>query len=254
MAEIRNCIACNKPFKIYPSNPDRKCCSRKCSDSLGWITKICPQCSQEFTRRKSRGTIYCSIRCATSRIGMEKNLGVVHIGPRFCEQCGKEISKGKKWNGVRFCSRKCFGQYLSTTLKGKPRPEVSGPHPERYKRIEKTCPQCNKIFNIKQCFAKWQSESEIYSGENNFNWRGGYSPYYGPNWRQQQRNARHRDNYTCQSCGAEENKLRKQLDVHHIKPFRLFGIENYKQANRLSNLICLCPSCHLRIEHEQNGR
>jgi 5-methylcytosine-specific restriction endonuclease McrA len=86
------------------------------------------------------------------------------------------------------------------------------------------------------------------SGPNNRNWRGGPLPYYGPNWRQARRNARLRDRYTCQRCGVTEAMLGKQLDVHHIEPFRNFGVERYQEANGTANLISLCPSCHLSIE------
>jgi predicted HNH restriction endonuclease len=42
--------------------------------------------------------------------------------------------------------------------------------------------------------------------------------------------------------------LSRQLDVHHIIPFRKFGIERYQEANSLSNLICYCNLCHLIVE------
>jgi predicted HNH restriction endonuclease len=39
------------------------------------------------------------------------------------------------------------------------------------------------------------------------------------------------------------------LDVHHILPIRYFEEENYKEANKLSNLISLCEVCHTTAEH-----
>ncbi len=102
--------------------------------------------------------------------------------------------------------------------------------------------------------AQWQSQSGAASGENNFNWRGGYAPYYGPNWLQQRRNARRRDNYTCQRCGKSEKQNGKQLDVHHIKAFRLFGVTRYRKANQLDNLISLCAACHKVVEHSAPTR
>jgi predicted HNH restriction endonuclease len=41
------------------------------------------------------------------------------------------------------------------------------------------------------------------------------------------------------------------LDVHHITPFRTFKAARHQEANRLENLICYCPSCHLAVEHLQ---
>lgn len=67
---------------------------------------------------------------------------------------------------------------------------------------------------------------------------------YGPNWSNQRLEARARDNYQCQICGAPESH--REHDVHHKTPFRSF--ESYLQANQLDNLITLCPACHRRAE------
>ena len=67
---------------------------------------------------------------------------------------------------------------------------------------------------------------------------------YGPNWEQQKARARERDEFTCQICGTPEDG--RAHDVHHKIPFRSFA--SYKQANRLENLITLCPNDHRRAE------
>ncbi len=67
---------------------------------------------------------------------------------------------------------------------------------------------------------------------------------YGPNWRQQRDLARQRDGYTCQVCGTVENE--RPHHVHHKTPFRTFP--SFEQANRLENLVTLCPVCHHRVE------
>lgn len=67
---------------------------------------------------------------------------------------------------------------------------------------------------------------------------------YGPNWEQQRQRARARDHYTCQQCGAKENG--KPFHVHHRIPFRRFSTP--EEANRLENLMTLCPRCHRRLE------
>ncbi|MGB9800111.1 MAG: DEAD/DEAH box helicase [Thermanaerothrix sp.] len=67
---------------------------------------------------------------------------------------------------------------------------------------------------------------------------------YGPNWEQQRQLARARDHYTCQQCGARENG--NAFHVHHRVPFRRFS--SPEEANRLENLITLCPRCHRRLE------
>jgi DEAD/DEAH box helicase domain-containing protein len=104
---------------------------------------------------------------------------------------------------------------------------------------------------------------------------------YGPNWLEQRRLALARDNHRCQTCGAAAEKTtavktspegiadkalpdftksgRAGLHVHHIRPFREYNYvpgqnENYRQANRLENLVTLCPSCHRRAEGGQQTR
>ncbi len=75
---------------------------------------------------------------------------------------------------------------------------------------------------------------------------------YGPNWHEQRDRARARDGYRCTRCNAPERDGR-QHDVHHLIPFRDFGYlpgqnENYREANRLDNLVTLCSTCHRSVE------
>jgi len=72
---------------------------------------------------------------------------------------------------------------------------------------------------------------------------------YGPGWNRLREAVRRRDGYRCQICGAEEVADR-QHDVHHKVPFRSFN--SVAEANRLENLITLCPACHRKAE--QNVR
>ncbi len=79
---------------------------------------------------------------------------------------------------------------------------------------------------------------------------------YGPNWQQQRQKVLQRDEYRCRTCGAAGSI---NLHVHHIRPFREYGYilgqnENYQQANKVDNLITLCPSCHRRAEAGQQTR
>ena len=81
---------------------------------------------------------------------------------------------------------------------------------------------------------------------------------YGPDWSTQRDAARGRDGYRCRHCGAAERDGR-QHDVHHLTPFRAFGYvpgvnDLYKLANRLENLITLCPACHRRAERARGAR
>jgi DEAD/DEAH box helicase domain-containing protein len=67
---------------------------------------------------------------------------------------------------------------------------------------------------------------------------------YGPNWSKIRERVRARDGYKCQVCGTPE--AGRQHDVHHKVPFRAFMVR--EEANRLENLITLCPSCHKQAE------
>ncbi len=68
---------------------------------------------------------------------------------------------------------------------------------------------------------------------------------YGPRWNEIRQQVRARDNYCCQICGKPESDVKHH--VHHKRPFRSFA--NRQEANRLENLITLCPRCHSRAEN-----
>ena len=80
----------------------------------------------------------------------------------------------------------------------------------------------------------------------------GRPDYRGANWSIQSQKARARDKYVCQMCYVTEEHLGKQLDVHHVIPYRLF--KSSLEANRLDNLISLCHACHMKVEAENNQR
>jgi len=91
--------------------------------------------------------------------------------------------------------------------------------------------------------AKWSKENP-FSGE--------YPR--GKGWKRSRRMARHRAGYKCEWCGANEESLGYKLSVHHIIRFDDFGYipgenENYKIANRQSNLVAICRSCHTSFEN-----
>jgi hypothetical protein len=104
-----------------------------------------------------------------------------------------------------------------------------------------------------RCMAEWFASNGAMSGENNANWRGGHRKHYGPSWRPAMRAARRRDR-VCQRCGAPPQAAGKALDVHHVRPFRAFGLLRHAEANALDNLRCYCAACHLIVEWETNGR
>jgi DEAD/DEAH box helicase domain-containing protein len=80
-------------------------------------------------------------------------------------------------------------------------------------------------------------------------WRGDANDY-GPGWERIRQEVRRRDGFRCQACGISEQK--REHDVHHKIPFKTFrdgeGRIDIQQANRLENLVTLCPTCHRRVE------
>lgn len=230
----------------------------------------------------------------------EHNCACTYCGERFYKR-PDQITKNN------FCSRKCFGGYLSEHNRGVPRPEVSGEKPHLQKRVTIKCVTCGTSFSVKmshankrkfcstkchfehrrdhpeeypntipphkprsqpipknceQCGAMFAPKNKkirfcsskcvnIYRttlrGEKNKQWRGGPVDYYGPNWVDQKRKARVRDK-VCQKCGYKPKRHERRLDVHHIVPFRVFGVEGYLEANHLDNLICYCRPCHAKTE------
>lgn len=207
---------------------------------------------------------------------------------RFCEICGKPVTRNAhelNKNTHTFCSRQCKQSWNRRTTTscaacGKVLrliPSHVEKSPNHFcnfacrdalktqmafaKRVSKQCLVCSKemrpkresaLFCSRACHGIWDSRNKI--GPANPGWKGGYSDYYGPNWKQQQRAARQRDKFTCQHCGKTQKQLNRALDVHHIRPFRTFGYipgenKNYLSANELTNLISLCVKCHKRAEY-----
>ena len=91
--------------------------------------------------------------------------------------------------------------------------------------------------------AEYGPESPL-TGEDHPRWNGGSShTNYGPSWDTQRQKALDRDGNQCLVCGRSD-----AVHVHHIRPFRTFGLENHEEANVLDNLVCLCPQHHVKWE------
>lgn len=67
---------------------------------------------------------------------------------------------------------------------------------------------------------------------------------YGRDWEKIRFAVRVRDAFRCQGCGKLE--AGQEFHVHHRVPFRQFL--NPVEANRLENLVTLCPTCHMKAE------
>jgi 5-methylcytosine-specific restriction endonuclease McrA len=168
-----------------------------------------------------------------------------------CDHCG-EIMRRYPANiqAYNYCSRQCSG---------------SGIHSRVYQSVDDyageivECKVCGLDFylqpnQIGEKSGKYCSRSCFHvahrdnmKGEKNPSWRGGCSGGYGPNWKQERLACLDRDNYTCQRCGLHEDEQDRSLDVHHIVPLREFD-GDFERANKLSNLVALCRTCHKFVE------
>lgn len=98
------------------------------------------------------------------------------------------------------------------------------------------------VFCGEVCRRAWEEgQEEVLRLDGRPNHRGG-------DWEIRARQARERDEFACRGCGVTEERLGRQLDVHHLVPFRFFSPG--ADANRLNNLLSLCPACHARLEAE----
>lgn len=142
-------------------------------------------------------------------------------------------------------------------------------HGESLTFVESKCEWCGDTFEYakshesqddfrgdfcsRKCSHEWQSEN--IRGESHPNYKGGETRHYGPNWKEQREKALKRDGYQCRVCGIDnqtcKTRYEEQLHVHHDTPRRKFekdGIFDHEAANRVSNLITLCPSHHRLVE------
>lgn len=225
----------------------------------------CSNCGKILERKPYRlrrsTNHYCDKSCESvhrSKIQKGKRAPIMHPRPinlveLICAYCHEAFLRAPykvDLSKNTYCGRECAAKAYSQTYKGS--------NHALHNQVEVTCGWCGKHFTINPsrtnktrfCSRKCASahHSVAIRGENGPRWRGGDIDYYGPNWQYQRRQARKRDNYCCQCCGITEKQLKRQLDVHHIIAFRVFGEANYLEANQLTNLISLCFYCHRAVE------
>ncbi|NVM57405.1 MAG: HNH endonuclease [Desulfobacterales bacterium] len=241
-----SCKMCGKKFPILKSRVrrgDGKYCSHKCAGQSRKtrVEVICRACGKEFwetpSRLRDRRGKYCSRQCMA---------GSKEWRDRLREATPNKFKKGHiPWNkGLTKENNEIMRRISLAVKKNNPckRPEVRKKISEKAKgRI----PWNKSKKWSEEVKRKLRENHADFSGENNPNWKGGYEPYYGPNWEEQRRKALERDHHTCQLCGDPEDG--RELDVHHIVPFREFGLERYEEANRLENLITICRSRHSKL-------
>lgn len=155
-----------------------------------------------------------------------------------CDHCGERIEGPKPWRRD-YCSRACANRSKERAT------ETS------------ICPNCEDTFEHHESVDRTFCSTGC---SNRFHHSGTDSPHYvdgesedrpyGPNWSQQRELAMERDFYQCRLCRITREQCREEfnrdLHVHHRTPRRYF--DNLKRANRLRNLLTLCPRCHTQVE------
>ena len=258
ISEYKNLVAlicpqCGKEKLLRPYLAKTQVyCSVECADKSSWLTFVCQQCGEDFTRRKcvtkQRSPKFCSMTCSSkanigkTRARGEENKNYNHNAEiRSCAICGVDmrITPGKS-KTKKYCSREC--QYGAENLG----------LPKAY------CVDCGKELSK----PKYVRCSDCaHSGKNNPAWKGGVttayhlirtSGYYA-NWRI---GVFERDNYTCTKCGDNTGG---NLNAHHKMMFseilQKYGIDNLDDAMNcealwdISNGETLCVECHKK-EHK----
>lgn len=219
------CAGCKEQFQRdwYPCRSHPKYCSQQCRKTK--IISTCCICRKEFETYQSRKyQRYCSRKC--------QSYGVRRKAKK-CEWCGRTFRPTT--SGKRYCSLRCASDDRKST------------------RLRKFCERCGEPFMVKKgyaharfCSLRCSAIGIATYGPDNPNWVDGNSVNRtkGPNWKEQSKKARRRDGFRCQICRRRQKK--HAFPVHHIVPFRMF--DDYKVANRLTNLITLCRPCHGKVE------
>lgn len=232
---FKECKNCGKAFRLKPSRADEThFCSLKCRTAYGRIP--CPVCGKIFRPDHGNRTQIQLPTCSPSCRGILRRVEKIKLVCQFCSRAFERYPS-QVTNERVFCSPECTKDFLR------------GDNPLSYTSVDCTCHICGKSFRRnrykvdhfggKYCSRECNSLSQVIPGT---------SEYRGPNWNEQRRKARKRDGYICQGCGIHQKEYGRCLDVHHVIPFRDFGVERYLEANCLENLVSLCKPCHVRTE------
>lgn len=279
-ASVRNCRACGKLFRSSKSGGYCEMVCYRAAQRAGHYRGIRPiaasrihQCAncgasvQGVSAKKRRNgetcdNVFCDRECYA-----QFRAKAIALRIRECDHCGKSYPKpaGNGKSRIRFCSAEC----RNAALKAKPRHCVCcGAWMTPIKLVKsrnafmsntkgKVCSQECHIQWIKDNPDRKAKISAAFAGENHPNWMGGRGVLdgkggRGPGWNATARAIRKRDGYKCQHCGVTQSQHGRALEVHHIIPFHDFLL--WEEANRPSNLITLCKSCHTKADWESGKK
>lgn len=205
-------------FPDYKTVSARRAAASSMSVSPGYCReRKCDDCGNIEIVRKDNKAAICG-RCSGKRNaikGAEKKKKIAAESRRECLNCAEKVNSAR----AKFCSVKCKSEYA---------------------RIDRECKHCAKSFSVVKSAIK-----ENTNASGNFCSRQCYEKYLcktgrttgrGSQWNKIRLEVLRKFPF-CARCGT-----RKNLQVHHITPFRLTA-DNSKE-----NLVPLCIKHHKEIE------
>ena len=69
-----------------------------------------------------------------------------------------------------------------------------------------------------------------------------------PEWKQKREKRMKIDDFTCVMCGRSADEVRGGLQIHHV------NYMNLGHEDPLTDLVCLCGSCHRKLHNFYNRR
>lgn len=232
------------------------------------VDKVCPICNASFEVKMSKkDAVYCSYKC--SRIGLRKNRQL-EIEQKFnapikdiiyhfyydenlgVKQAAKKIGVSDRvlWDWMDEFQIERRDRSIAVALQWENNNKRKTKQSQRMKSMLDNGTIDNRGDNnpakrasVREKIRKSKigEKNAWYNafGDKNPNWRGGKITYRGKGWVGIREQVKRRDGKKCRRCGSK-----KQLQVHHIIPYRK------TQDNSLDNLVTLCASCHMAVEHK----
>lgn len=287
------CSICGKKFyrENWQLKRNKKnYCSKKCSDigKKRLIVKKCGECGKKFTTIPSKDYQFCSHKCSAINHGKngfsKEHLRKLKVilkknweNSKRCGKCGRLLGKdihicptkeelrkiGKKNLTNKEAQIKANKTRKRLFKEGKTKMGFQKGHKVPKEWIKKSREYMKK-HHPKYWLGKKRNEKErkkmskshigINTGEKNWNWKGGITPFIKARWSsikyQKWRKAVFKkNNYTCQNCGIKSGDGEAViLNAHHIKSIYKYP----KLIFRVDNGKTLCLKCHLNY-HKKHG-